>query len=65
MANKGRTDLLAHPLAREARSLLDAGRLDRREFVRIATLLGVSAAAAFAVAGLPAAARAAAWLHDA
>jgi peptide/nickel transport system substrate-binding protein len=31
-----------------------AGRLDRREFVRIAALLGVSAVSAYAIAGLPA-----------
>lgn len=58
MANTGRTDLLAHPKAREARCLMEAGRLDRREFVRVLTLLGVSAVAALAVAGLPEPARA-------
>jgi peptide/nickel transport system substrate-binding protein len=33
---------------------LAAGEIDRREFIRFATLLGVSAGAAYAMAGLPA-----------
>jgi peptide/nickel transport system substrate-binding protein len=32
---------------------MEAGRMDRREFVRLATLLGTSAASAYALAGLP------------
>jgi peptide/nickel transport system substrate-binding protein len=42
-----------HPKIVEARSLMDGGRMNRREFVRIAALLGVSAGAAYAMAGLP------------
>ena len=42
-----------HPKVGEARDLVDAGRMSRREFVRIAALLGVSAGAAYAMAGLP------------
>jgi peptide/nickel transport system substrate-binding protein len=53
-----RPDPLAHPKAREAFALLAEGRIDRREFVRVAALLGVSAVAAFALAGLPDLARA-------
>src|SRR3546814_13533568 len=37
---------------------LDSGRLDRRAFLRLATLLGMSAGAAAALAGLPRQARA-------
>ncbi len=40
-----------HPYVPELASLLRAGRIDRREFLRTATLLGVSAAAATAAAG--------------
>lgn len=40
-----------HPLAREAKALLAAGKLPRRDFLRIASLLGVSAAAASMMAG--------------
>ncbi|MEZ5926392.1 MAG: ABC transporter substrate-binding protein [Hyphomicrobiaceae bacterium] len=47
-------DPLAHPKAREAYELMRAGRLDRRSFVRLATLLGASALTAYATAGLPA-----------
>lgn len=42
-----------HPKAEEARSLMERGRMSRREFVRVAALLGVSAGAAYAMAGLP------------
>jgi len=41
-----------HPKVREARNLMDGGRMDRREFVRIAALLGVSATAAYSMAGI-------------
>jgi len=51
-----------HPMVHEAFGLLKAGRLDRREFVRLAALLGTSAASAYALAGLPAPAFAAAGL---
>ena len=37
---------------------MSRGRIDRREFLRTATLLGVAAGAAYAMAGLPAPARA-------
>jgi len=42
-----------HPKVGEAFSMLRDGRMDRREFIRAATLLGTSAAAAYAMAGLP------------
>ena len=42
-----------HPKLAEAFDLLRQGRMDRREFVRVAVLLGTSAATAYAVAGLP------------
>ncbi len=42
-----------HPKVREAKELMQKGRLDRREFVRIAALVGVSAGAAYSMAGLP------------
>jgi peptide/nickel transport system substrate-binding protein len=48
-----RADPLSHPKAREAAGLFSDGKLDRREFVRIVTLLGASAATAYALAGLP------------
>lgn len=41
-----------HPKVREAKDLMDRGRMDRREFVRIAALLGVSAGAAYAMGGV-------------
>jgi peptide/nickel transport system substrate-binding protein len=43
-----------HPVIQNAFGHLDAGQLDRREFVRIAALLGASAASAYALVGLPA-----------
>src|SRR5712692_3679464 len=51
-----------HPKVHEAFGLLKAGRMDRREFVRVAALLGTSAATAYALAGLPAPAFAATTL---
>ncbi len=42
-----------HPKVREAVKLMDEGAMDRRAFVRIAALLGVSAGAAYTMAGLP------------
>jgi peptide/nickel transport system substrate-binding protein len=41
-----------HPMVHEAKDLMDRGRMDRREFVRLAALLGVSAGAAYAMAGV-------------
>jgi peptide/nickel transport system substrate-binding protein len=41
-----------HPKVQEARDLMERGRMDRREFVRIAALLGVSATAAYAMGGI-------------
>lgn len=41
-----------HPKVHEARNLMEGGRMSRREFVRIAALLGMSAGAAYAMAGL-------------
>ena len=41
-----------HPVIRNALEHIDAGRLDRREFIRIAALLGASAASAYAMVGL-------------
>ena len=43
-----------HPKAKEAFELMERGRLSRRDFIRIAALTGVSAGAAYAMAGLPA-----------
>ena len=42
-----------HPKVDEAFGLMENGRMSRREFVRVAALLGVSAGTAYAVAGLP------------
>ncbi len=42
-----------HPKVHEAFDLMNEGRMDRREFVRVAALLGVSATAAYAMAGTP------------
>lgn len=53
-----RPDPLHHPKAREAYGLLRAGRMSRRDFVRIAALLGASAVSAAALAGFPGEARA-------
>jgi peptide/nickel transport system substrate-binding protein len=47
-----------HPKLVEAQGELAAGKMSRREFVRIAALLGVSATAAYGMAGLPVPARA-------
>jgi peptide/nickel transport system substrate-binding protein len=47
------TDKL-HPVIGRAGAELADGRLERREFLRIATLLGVSAASAYGLAGLTA-----------
>lgn len=47
-----------HPYLPELRQQLGCGRIDRREFLRTATLLGVAAGAAYAMAGLAAPARA-------
>ena len=43
-----------HPMVQQAQGLMQQGRMDRREFVRVAALLGVSAGAAYAMAGVPA-----------
>ncbi len=58
MSNDQTTDRV-HPKVGEAKNLLQKGRMNRREFVRIATLLGVGAGAAYAAAGLPSPAMAA------
>ncbi len=42
-----------HPIIRQASRELANGKLDRRDFLRIATLLGMSAVSAYAMAGLP------------
>ena len=42
-----------HPKVAEAQALMQYGRMGRRQFVRIAALLGMSAGAAYAMAGLP------------
>jgi hypothetical protein len=41
-----------HPKVHEAFGLMKVGRMDRREFIRVAALLGTSAATAYAIAGL-------------
>jgi peptide/nickel transport system substrate-binding protein len=43
-----------HPVIQAAGREMADGHLDRREFLRIATLLGVAAPAAYSLAGLPA-----------
>ena len=45
--------LSRHPKVEEARDLMERGRLSRREFIRVAALVGVSAGAAYTMAGLP------------
>jgi peptide/nickel transport system substrate-binding protein len=47
-----------HPYLPQLCQQLDCGRIDRREFLRTATLLGVAVASAYAMAGVPAPARA-------
>ncbi len=47
------TDKL-HPVVKMAGQEMADGKLDRRAFLRVATLVGVSAASAYAMAGLPA-----------
>nr|WP_306267585.1 ABC transporter substrate-binding protein [Pararhizobium sp. IMCC3301] len=47
------SDTHLHPKVMEAQHMMEDGRMDRREFLRIATLLGVSAGTAYAMAGLP------------
>jgi peptide/nickel transport system substrate-binding protein len=47
-----------HPYLPELRQQLGCGRIDRREFLRTATLLGIAAGTAYAMAGLPTQARA-------
>lgn len=42
-----------HPGVKELCAQLEGGKMDRREFVRLAALLGVSAASAYAFAGIP------------
>ena len=42
-----------HPVIENAYEHVRAGRLDRREFIRVAALLGASAAAAYSLVGLP------------
>ena len=42
-----------HPKAREAFDLMERGRLSRRDFIRVAALTGLSAGAAYAMAGIP------------
>jgi peptide/nickel transport system substrate-binding protein len=43
----------SHPVIKRAQNELHNGRMDRREFLRIATLLGMAAPAAYAISGLP------------
>jgi peptide/nickel transport system substrate-binding protein len=43
-----------HPVTRNAFGHYETGRLDRREFIRVAALLGASAPSAYALVGLPA-----------
>jgi peptide/nickel transport system substrate-binding protein len=42
-----------HPLIPELKDQLDKGKMSRREFLRFSSLLGLSAGAAYAMAGLP------------
>ena len=41
-----------HPLVPELQNQMEEGKLDRREFIRMAALLGVTASSAYALAGL-------------
>lgn len=41
-----------HPKVSDAQQMLEEGRMDRRTFLRVATLLGVSAGSAYAMSGL-------------
>ena len=43
-----------HPGVEQMKKALSDGKCSRREFLRTVTLLGVSAAAAYSMAGLPA-----------
>ena len=52
------TSAREHAYLPKLRNELQRGSIDRREFLRTATLLGVAAGAAYAMAGLPAPARA-------
>lgn len=52
MSNKDTSKKL-HPKVAEARREMESGKLNRREFVRFAALLGVGAGSAYAMAGLP------------
>lgn len=47
-----KTSISAHPKVAEAQRLMENGGMSRREFVRTAALVGVSASAAYAMAGL-------------
>jgi len=51
MTKQGRDEQI-HPKAAEAFDLMRRGRMDRREFVRVAALLGVGAATAYKMAGI-------------
>jgi peptide/nickel transport system substrate-binding protein len=53
MSSSRETEGRLHPKAKEAFELMERGRLSRRDFVRVAALTGLSAAAAYAMAGLP------------
>tara|TARA_R110000868_G_scaffold29054_19_gene108141 strand:- start:5684 stop:7345 length:1662 start_codon:yes stop_codon:yes gene_type:complete len=46
------SDTHLHPKVMEAQQMMEDGRMDRREFLRVATLLGVSAGTAYTMAGL-------------
>jgi peptide/nickel transport system substrate-binding protein len=48
------TAVAEHDLLPELRGQLGRGAISRREFIRFATLLGVAAASAYAMAGMPA-----------
>lgn len=49
----------SHPLARQGQDLLRSGRMRRRQFLRLASLLGISLGAASVMAGAPRSAEAA------
>ena len=50
-----------HSLLPRLRDQLNAGLMNRREFVRFAAMLGVAAGTAYAMAGMPAPAMAGDW----
>ncbi|MEA3232584.1 MAG: diguanylate cyclase, partial [Thermodesulfobacteriota bacterium] len=53
MTDEKQTTRRIHPGVEKMKEALADGKCSRREFLRTATLLGVSATAAYSMAGLP------------